>query len=342
MPLSIAYLGNFSQPHCTEVHVAASLEEQGHKVARLQESDVSLRAIDEGTWGADLFLWTRTDGFLKASSAEMLAWLASKRVLGLPTASFHLDLYAGLSRRTGALEADPFWRTEHVFTPDGGSPRFFERHGVNHHYLRPGVYGAECVSGEFNRELAADVTFVGSGSAHGSYHAEWVYRRELLAWLAKTYGPRFVKHGNPPSARGRSFIRGRDLSDLYASARVVVGDTLCLGPEDATEPRFTHAGYWSDRVYETVGRGGFLIHPRIAGLDAEFRDGEHLRYYAYGDFAALRAIIDHYLDHDDERRRIAVAGQAFVRANCTYVYRTAEMLRILAERSASIAEALEA
>ena len=339
-PLRIVYLGNFSQGFTSESHISASLEANGHKVTRLQEDAVDLRGIDEATWGADLFLWTRTEGFLRATAADMIAWLESKRRIGLPTASYHLDLYAGIGRRTGGLETDPFWRTEHVFTPDGGSPRFFARHGVNHYYLRPGVFGPECVRGKVRPGMVADVVFVGTGSANGAYHTEWGYRRELLAFLAKRYGKRFVKHGSPPLNGGRAFIRNGDLNDLYASARVVVGDTLCLGPEDQREPRFTHRGYWSDRVYETVGRGGYLIHPRIVGLDDEFTDGEHLRFYDYGNFDQLAQIIDAALADDDHRERVKAAGIERVRNGCTYQHRAAEMINILAEQSSAIAEAL--
>ncbi len=338
-PLRISFLGNFSQAHCTEVAVAASLEANGHKVTRLQEDAVDLRAIDEATWGADLFLWTRTDGFLRATAADMIAWLESKRRIGLPTASYHLDLYSGL-RRGAELASDPFWRTEFVFTPDGGSPGFFTRHNVNHFYLRPGVFGPECVRGNVRPEMVADVVFVGSGSQHGNYHGEWGYRRELLTFLTKHYGRRFVKHGLPPINGGRAFIRGANLNDLYASARVVVGDTLCLGPEDQREPRFTHPLYWSDRVYETVGRGGYLVHPRIVGLDREFTDGEHLRFYDYGDFGQLAQVIDAALADAAHRERVHAAGVAMVRGACTYQHRTAEMIQILAEQSAAISEAL--
>lgn len=344
MPLRIAYLGNFSQPHCTEVHVALSLQEQGHEVIRLQEGTTTIGAVNEATWGADLFLWTRTEDLARfIGGRDMQEWLDEKRRLGLPTASYHLDLYAGLKRGAG-LETDPFWRTEYVFTPDGGSPEFFRRHGVNHFYLRPGVYGAECVQGTPRPHFAADVIFVGSGSARADlgYHPEWQYRGELLRHLLRTFGRRFVKHGGPPENGGRGFIRNAELNDLYASAKVVVGDTLCLGPEDATEPRFTHARYWSDRVYETVGRGGFLIHPWIEGLDDEFRDGEHLVFYRYGDLDGLTRLIEHWTapERDEERRRIAAAGQAMVRERCSYVARTREMLDVLAEHSGGIAEAL--
>ena len=337
--LILAYLGNFSVPFTSECHIAASLESQGHTVRRLQEDKVTLRDIDEATWGADLFLWTHTAGFLKPTHPEMNAWLDSKRALGLPTASYHLDLFSGLPRGEN-LATHPFWRTEYVFTPDGGSPQFFARHSVNHFYLRPGVYGAECVRGSRRAEFEADVIFVGSGSPHGAYHPEWGYRRELLSFLRDTYGRRFVKHGGPPMHGGRSFIRGADLNDLYATAKVVVGDTLCLGPEDQKTPRFTHERYFSDRAFETVGRGGFLIHPFIVGLDDEMKDGEHLRYYQYGDFAGLKSIIDASLADDAGRARIQATGQAFVRENCTYVHRTAEMIRVIAEQSSAIAEAV--
>lgn len=338
-PLVIAHCGNHAPTHATETHVAASLESQGHKVIRLQEDAVSMKDIDAATWGADLFLWTHTAGFPKFTFDEMNAWLDAKRAIGLPTASYHLDLFSGLPRGEN-LATHPFWRTEYVFTPDGGSPQFFARHGVNHFYLRPGVYDAECVVGTPRKEFEADVIFVGSGSPHGSYHLEWGYRRELLAFLVKTYGRRFVKHGGPPIHGGRSFIRGADLSDLYATARVVVGDTLCLGPEDAREPRFTHRAYWSDRVYETVGRGGYLVHPRLAGLEDEFTDGEHLRFYTYGDFDGLKAIVDAALADDAHRARVKAAGMAMVKGACTYVHRTAEMIRVLAEHSSAIAEAV--
>lgn len=36
--MRIAYVGNFTQQHCTEVHLAKTLENLGHVVTRLQEN----------------------------------------------------------------------------------------------------------------------------------------------------------------------------------------------------------------------------------------------------------------------------------------------------------------
>jgi hypothetical protein len=307
----VLYIGNFELTFSTESHVRDSLRELGVEVVEAQENAVSLPMLDHLAGDADLLLYTRTWGL---RGADALGWITS---LPIPTVSYHLDLYAGLPRGRN-LRMDPFWRTQHVFTPDGGSDAFFRSQGVNHHYLKPGVHGAECtLAGEGDASppgAPIDVCFVGSYD----YHPEWPYRRRLVDFLAQTYGRRFTKHGSP-----ESHVRGADLNRLYAGARVVVGDSLCLG--------FDHPRYWSDRIYETLGRGGFLIHPYIVGIEEELRDREHVVYYPFGDFATLRRLIDYYLEHDDEREAIRRAGHAQVKAHCTYVHRMRQLLGVLAE-----------
>ena len=156
-----------------------------------------------------------------------------------------------------------------MFTPDGdpASEAWFAEQGINHVYVPPAVVSDECTVGNYRPELDHDVIFV--GSKH--YHPEWPHRGELLAWLEATYGDRFKRYGGDVQV-----MRGQDLNDLYASAKVVVGDSLCLPG---------HTRYWSDRYYETVGRGGFLIAPCVPGIEEHFTDGEHLLFY---DFWRLR------------------------------------------------------
>lgn len=313
MPRRVLYIGNFAPPFSTENHVAASLRELGLDVTAAQENAHSIRELDSMAKGADLLLYTRTWGL---RGGDALRWITG---LTIPTVSYHLDLYAGLARGRN-LRMDPFWRTRHVFTPDGGSEDFFRAQGVRHHYLQAGVYGAECYLAEPDPELAIDVCFVGSSQ----YHAEWPYRRRLLDFLGETYGRRFMKHGAP-----ESLVRGHALNRLYASAKVVIGDSLCVG--------FDHPYYWSDRIYETLGRGGFLIHPYIFGLEEELTDREHVVFYPFGDLAALRRLIDHYLCHDEEREAIRRAGHERVKASMTYLHRMRRMLGILGEHNADLA-----
>lgn len=313
--MKIIYIGNFRPRHSTENHLAATLEELGHDVIRLQEDTEDRGTLVPTILAAkpDLFMFTRTWGNLV--DHELLSAL---RTNNIPSVSYHLDLYYGIGRESGILR-DPFWRTDFVFTPDGGHAAEFTRDGINHFYLRPGVFKRECYPGIPRDHFKYDVIFVGSDGS--DYHNEWPYRRQLIEFLRETYGNRFHRFGN-----GDIVVRNQDLNDLYASAKIVVGDSLCVG--------FNHPHYWSDRVYETIGRGGFMIHPEIEGMRDELEGGEHLAYYHYGDFQELQAAIEFYLERDDLRNDIRKRGQAFVRENCSYSERLQEMFKILKAQGA--------
>lgn len=328
--MQIAYVGNFTQRHCTEVHLAATLESMGHDVVRIQETEQANPGWIERELPleADLFLYTRTWGHMVTmSDIEQL------RRLNIPSASYHLDLYVGLKREDG-LDNDPFWRTDYVFTPDGSeeAAEVFKKKDINHFYMKPGVFKPECYSMasdvKYGVQFPLDVIFVGGGSATGEGpqygHTEWPYRGQLIKWLKDTYGDQFKKFGWPQET-----IRNERLNSLYGAAKVVVGDTLCLG--------FTRPHYWSDRVYETMGRGGFMIHPYIKGMEEEFTDGENIVFYEYNNWAQLKEKIDYYLSHDDEREHIRQAGHEFVKENATYNNRLQLMLDTVFPASTSAA-----
>lgn len=321
LPKVLLYLGNFEPTHSTETHISATLTAMGVDVIEAQENQVTAQQVIDlvAEHGAEILLWTRTWGMKDGQRM-----LDGAKAAGAKTVAWHLDLYAGLPRGNG-IKTDPWWRCDYVFTPDGGSPGFWEKHGVKHHYLKPGVFAPECYLAQPDPSVACDVLFVGSGGIRGNYHPVWPYRGELIKFLSDTYGTRFSKWGNPPMNGGRSHVRGHALNVLYASAKVVVGDTLCLGPGEARSPRFTHERYFSDRLYETMGRGGFLIHPWIVGLDEEFEQDTHLGFYKYGDFPGLQEHINHFLEHDDAREAIRLAGHEKVKRDCTYTQRAEEV-----------------
>ena len=309
--LRIAYVGNFKPSHSTETHLARTLTQMGHTVTRLQEDDLTPAGLTQALSRMDrpdLFMFTRTWG--RTVTADHLAWL---RTQGIPSVSYHLDLYVPL-QRNGGIGTDPFWNTDFVFTPDGDkrSAAEFERLGINHRHMLPGVVRDECYIAE-GVTPTRDVIFVGSGPG---YHEEWPYRGELLRWLAKTYGPRFRHYGG----RGQA-IRGYALNRLLASTKVVVGDSLVVG--------FDWLGYCSDRREELPGRGGFQVGPRIGGLDDGYEDGVNTAFYDFGDFPGLRDIVDHYVANDGERERIRRAGHEHVKAHHTYDNRIARMFEIL-------------
>lgn len=326
--MRIAFVGNFSQRHCTEVHLALTLEDLGHEVIRLQEDGYTSYELHDrlDQMYFDLFLFVRTWG-----NTVTLQHLENLRRRGITSASYHLDLYVGLSREAG-IDSDPFWSTDYVFTPDGSdqAKEVFQRKGINHYYIKPGVFKDECII--YNKTEDLDVVFVGGGSATGEPHqyghSEWPYRGQLIKFLQDTYGDRFHKFGWPERT-----VRNEELNQLYANAKVVVGDSLCLN--------FTKPYYWSDRVYETLGRGGFMIHPKITGMDEEFKDAVHLRYYDYNNFKQLKYLIDHYLKNDKEREKIRKKGHEFVKNKATYHERLKLALDIIKIQKAVKEEPVE-
>lgn len=311
----IAFLGNFrprtalGEPFSTESHMAATYELLGHTVLRLQEDEVCKADIPGlcERFKADLFHWTCTWHTDAEGGFRMLGGL---RALGIPSLGHTLDLFVGLERAVW-LDVDPWFRTDFFFSADGGHQEVFAAKGINHFWMLPGVYAPECYLAEPDPALAQDVIFVGS---YG-YHKQWPYRKQLIDWLKATYGSRFTHfdHG--------SGLRGHCLNRFYASTKIVIGDSC--------NPGFIQKAYWSDRCPETLGRGGFLIHPFVPGMEQHFKDRAHFVCYRFGDFAQLKTLIEYYLTNDDDRERIRRAGLDHVKAYHTYTHRVQAMLEIV-------------
>lgn len=310
--MKIVFLGNFIVPYTTENDLAWSYEKLGHEVVRLQEDRTTGEDVLKKAQSADILHYVHTHGWETYGYRSMAEVLRSLKRQGVPTISTHLDYWRGLKREEDVAN-HPFWNTQYVFTADGGNNDWYRSKGINHHYLKAGVVERDCYIGEFKQEYNYDVVFVGSRN----YHKEWPYRPQLIKWLEDTYGDRFAHFGGD----GKGVVRGKDLNDLYASAKVVVGDTLCLG--------FDHPEYWSDRLYETTGRGGFIIHPYIKGLENDFVLGEELVTYKYGDFDELKSKIDFYLQHAERRNQIQQAGHDRTRRDHTYTNRVSQVIETL-------------
>lgn len=316
----VAYRGNFqpgvSNPWSTETHVAAALEALGHTVVRLQENTVTWPECIAAGRAAGMFLWQKTWAIDEEGGHRALATLAAA---GVPTVSFHLDLYIGLEREA-QLESDPFWRTAFVFTADGGHPDEFKAYGINHHWLPPAIAEEEiCVGVPDRRRFPHPVVFVGS---HPYPHPAWrPYRDRLIHTLQKRYRRNFAvwpQHRRP--------IRGADLASLYASAAVVVGDSCLAGQVQ---------GYWSDRIPESLGRGALLIHPEVPGLEGWYRDGQDLATYPVGDFDQLCGTVDKYLADPAGATVVAQRGQATVAGRDTYRHRMQAVLATVQARVAA-------
>jgi hypothetical protein len=246
--------------------------------------------------------------------------LRSIEKMGIPTVSFHLDLYSNIARN-GGIGSDPFWNTQHVFSPEGSTQaqQIFKAHGINQHYLPPAVFEDECYIATPDPAYAHDIVFVGGGTQYA--HKECQYRGQLVTWLAATYGSRFKKYGYPEKS-----VRGTELNTLYSSSKIVIGDSLCKD--------FMDSYYYSDRAFESVGRGAFMIHPYIAGITDHFTDRKEIVLYSFGNWTQLKNLIDYYLTNEKERKMIQLAGHERTKRENTYTQRMETMLNVLTTEGA--------
>ena len=313
----IVFLGNFEVSYSSENHHAKSLESLGHTVCKLQERTIKDSFVLQQAMNSDLFIWVHTHNWATPGRLGMAHVLEELKKANIPTMTYHLDLWFGLERQKD-LEEDDFYKTiGHFFATDKLMTDWFnENTNVKGHFLPAGVYDKECyIHEDYNKdEFEYDVIFVGSKR----YHHEHKYRAELIDFLRRIYGKRFLHVGGDGDT---GTVRGNDLNRIYAKSRIAVGDSLNID--------FNYPYYTSDRLFESTGRGGFTIYPRIKGLEEYFIDGEEIVFYEHGNLEDLKSKIDKYLDDNSTRELIRLNGHERTKQEHTYINRWATIMKEL-------------
>ena len=320
--MKILYVGNFTEidsplGYCPNAEwISDTFEELGHKVIRVNERNSSAYDVLKELRGADLLLTEegRLDGdFSNDGSHDIIVGKFARvmdraKALGIPTVPWLTNIFWGIMRREIQIQTNPIFKADIVFSTDGGHDKEFKDAGVNHKLLRQGIYGPEAYIGTPTYNTRAKVGFIGS-----IYEEIWPYRAKMVTFLKSVYGENFGHFG----ARGE--IRHDELNNLIATLKIVVGDTV-YSPN-----------YWSNRIYEMLGRGAFLIHPMVPGLEEEFIPYKHFIPFNFGDLEGLKDKIDYYLAHDEERHKIQMAGFEYCKEHHTYEKRVKKLLQTLNE-----------
>lgn len=307
----IGFIGNFTVPWTTECEREWSFQKLGHEVVRFQENRTNAKQLLAAMPSLDMLVYSHTHdpAYVIPGLKEVFA---EYKQAGVPTVSAHLDRWAWLKRVKDVGE-EATWFTEHIFMADASpeAVELYEKYGLNWHYLKPAVVERDCYQAQPDKtRFPHDIIFTGSRG----YHPEYPFRPKLVDWLHKIYGDRFGHYGGD----GIRVLRQHDLNVALASAKIVVGDS-CFGGRP---------NYVSDRYYETRGRGGFLIHPQVSGVD-------HVGVVRYeGDtddakLECLKEVIDLYLEHDGLREADRQRGFEWVKNNETYTHRAQEILDVV-------------
>jgi glycosyltransferase involved in cell wall biosynthesis len=146
--------------------------------------------------------------------------------------------------------------------------------------------------------------------------------RKALGGLLRDLAPNVGIYGQgwdkPTGNTFYDFARG---AALYRNCKIAIGDN-----------QYGDKGFVSNRLFEALANGAFLLHQTIPGLEemTGLVDGVH--YVAWDDEADLRQKVTLYLAKAGKRRTIAQTGEAFVREHHSFDVRVRQLFEIIEQK----------
>jgi spore maturation protein CgeB len=124
-------------------------------------------------------------------------------------------------------------------------------------------------------------------------------------------------------AHYRGAAWGKQMYEILAGSRITLNHHIGIAANFANNMR----------LFEATGIGTLLITDRKQNLREMFEPGREVAVYGSSD--ECLEIVRHYLDHEDERRAIAEAGQRRTLREHTYAVRMQELAELLTTRLAA-------
>lgn len=216
------------------------------------------------------------------------------------------------------LGATPVWLfqfgrlAEAVFTKEVSYFDIYRREGMNPIWMDQAVpewfpFGNATY---YMKDMESDIAFLGSPLADRIE----VIQRLRLEFRVQIY----TRNPEDWLRQGINCLKSPVFDDkiahVAASAKVVLG-------LDAT-----HEVYkcWSNRVYMTLGTGGFYLTRYVPGMEEVFENYRHLVWFRSP--GEMMELLRHYLNADEEREKIRRAGYEYVHSRHTYRHRCQEFL----------------
>ena len=166
--------------------------------------------------------------------------------------------------------------------------------------------------------LKHDVVFI------GSYHSERS-DRELILAKVKDFGLNIWGSKAWQDTSLKSFYRGTisndDMMEVYRTSKIVINHYITGLPGSGINLR----------PFEVTGCGALLInHDVRSDIFKHFKDGEE--FIAFSGEDDIRAKVSYYMEHEEERRRVARNGFLRTQRDHTYDIRIAEVLKVMGLR----------
>jgi spore maturation protein CgeB len=166
------------------------------------------------------------------------------------------------------------------------------------------------------RRYGADVGFLGAG-----YPNRRVAFRQLIGFDFKIWGSDWEGDSvlAPLLQAGGARIEPEEAVKIFNATRV----NLNLHSSVRADKLISHGDFVNPRTFELAACGAFQLADRRALMPELFAEGELALFTSMEE---LRAGLDHYLAHPDERAAVAAKGRARVLADHTYQRRMRDLL----------------
>lgn len=297
------YYGDFQHHGYCENWIADALDRNGHHCLRVQRrrefKEEPIIAIAK-QYGATHLLLSKAPEILPAHLRSLRAHSNMKAVLWAFDWMAHPEVWewygpiaaeADIAFQTDGVDANGFYRKAGINRVELHQGCVPVLHDMPHHWAEGSIrHGAST--------FGVDVAFMGS---------MYTARRHRLANELARY-PGFRKWGDDGLQ-----LWGREFAATCYLSKIVIGDNFV---NDVL-------GYWSDRVYLTLGCGGFFLTAYVPGIEREFENHRHLVWWK--DWDELHKLIEYYLPREGERRAIALEGYRLVHREHTYDRRIQKM-----------------
>ena len=132
-------------------------------------------------------------------------------------------------------------------------------------------------------------------------------------WDLAVYGTGWRPESLDPRHLRGTWIRNEELHRYYAGAAIVLNDHWADMRDE---------GFISNRIYDALASGAFVLSDQVAGVEAEFDAG----VATWHDAGSLRAAIERYLPDTAARRSMAERGRQAVMARHTFDHRVETIL----------------
>lgn len=149
-----------------------------------------------------------------------------------------------------------------------------------------------------------DIVFIGNKGNSDPIRAE----------VIKTLNPVVYYHDENLEKREEIY---RNTPSIYGNA------AICLGVDYSKEVPFA----FSNRIWNTLGCGGFYLTIYTKGMEELFKNHRHLVWA--DSVSEMKELADYYMSHQEEARKIAKRGFHLVQMKHTYRHRIKDLCQRL-------------